>query len=111
MGGMHLLYWRSMLDAKQSGMRTFDLGRCEVGQDGLLIFKKRWGAVETPLHYIRFTDRAETAGSCSSRRARAGMRGWQSKYFPRVPAPVLSMLGAVLYKHVRVSRETKPIDR
>lgn len=99
MGGMHLLYWRSMLDAKQSGMRTFDLGRCEVGQDGLLIFKKRWGAVETPLHYIRYTDRGN-----GRELFEPASQSWNARLakqvFSRVPAPVLSMLGAVLYKHV-----------
>jgi CelD/BcsL family acetyltransferase involved in cellulose biosynthesis len=99
MGGMHLLYWRSMLDAKQSGARTFDLGRCEVGQTGLLTFKKRWGAIETPLHYIRFTEpgNAREVFEPASRSLKARIA---KQVFLHAPSPVLSVLGDVLYKHV-----------
>jgi lipid II:glycine glycyltransferase (peptidoglycan interpeptide bridge formation enzyme) len=99
MGGMHLLYWRSMLDAKQSGLRTFDLGRCDVGQGGLLVFKKRWGAIETPLRYIRFTDPGN-----ASEVFEPASKSWNARLakqvFSRAPSPLLSILGAVLYKHV-----------
>src|SRR5207249_11725988 len=47
LGGMHLLYWNSIQDAKRWGLRFFDLGRTDVQQAGLVIFKKRWGAVES----------------------------------------------------------------
>jgi CelD/BcsL family acetyltransferase involved in cellulose biosynthesis len=99
MGGMHLLYWRSMLDAKQSGLRTFDLGRCEVGQSGLLTFKKRWGAAETPLRYIRFTDpgNAREIFEPASRSFNARLA---KQVFSHAPAPMLSLLGGVLYRHV-----------
>ncbi len=99
MGGMHLLYWRSMLDAKQSGARTFDLGRCEVGQSGLLTFKKRWGAIETPLHYVRFTEpgNAKEIFEPSSRSMKARIA---KQVFSHAPSPILSLLGDVLYKHV-----------
>jgi CelD/BcsL family acetyltransferase involved in cellulose biosynthesis len=99
MGGMHLLYWRSMLDAKQSGLKTFDLGRCEVGQTGLLTFKKRWGAVEMPLHYVRFTDpgNAREVFEPASRSINARIA---KQVFSHAPGPVLSALGGMLYKHV-----------
>lgn len=99
MGGMHLLYWRSMLEAKQSGLRTFDLGRCEVGQDGLLVFKKRWGAIETPLHYIRFTDPGN-AGEVFEPASKSWNARLAKQVFSHAPSPLLSMLGSVLYKHV-----------
>ena len=40
-GGVHLLYWQSIQDAKNCGLQYFDLGRTDNGQDGLVTFKNR----------------------------------------------------------------------
>src|ERR1035438_3748277 len=49
LGAMHLLYWESIRDAKNLGLRTFDLGRSDVEQAGLIKFKSRWGAQQMTL--------------------------------------------------------------
>src|SRR5262245_60916489 len=38
LGGMHLLFWNSITDAKQNGLRTFDLGRSDREDSGLITF-------------------------------------------------------------------------
>ena len=54
LGAMHLLYWESIRDAKNLGLRTFDLGRTDAEQAGLIKFKSRWGAKQSTLTYTRF---------------------------------------------------------
>src|SRR5208282_5243177 len=39
LGGMHLLFWRSIEEAKKDGLRTFDLGRSGREGAGLNVFK------------------------------------------------------------------------
>lgn len=99
LGGMHLLYWRSILDAKNSGLRVFDLGRSDADQTGLITFKSRWGAKESRLTYVRLTPLENPAHIFDP-----GVRTWRTqiakRIFAHAPAKVLSALGSVLYKHV-----------
>jgi hypothetical protein len=53
LGAVHLLFWNAMQDGKGNGAREFDLGRCDVDNAGLITFKDRWGATESPLTYWR----------------------------------------------------------
>jgi CelD/BcsL family acetyltransferase involved in cellulose biosynthesis len=99
LGGMHLLYWNSIVDAKSCGLRTFDLGRTDFDQTGLITFKSRWGAAESNLLYLRvipgesglhiFDPVATTWGARAAKRI-----------FATAPTRILSMLGTILYKHI-----------
>jgi CelD/BcsL family acetyltransferase involved in cellulose biosynthesis len=99
MGGMHLLYWKAIQDAKNSGLRTFDLGRSDYEQDGLITFKTRWGAKQSLLTYIRFgvAGRSEHVFDPSG-------TGWKMRIvkhaFAHAPTRLLSAIGGILYKHV-----------
>ena len=99
LGGMHLLYWKAIQDAKNSGLRTFDLGRSDHAQDGLITFKSRWGAKQSILTYIRFG----VTGSSEHIFDPAGT-SWKlrivKRAFAHAPTRLLSALGGVLYKHV-----------
>jgi len=99
LGGMHLLYWKAIQDAKDSGLRTFDLGRSDYGQDGLITFKGRWGAKQSILTYIRFG----ATGSSQHIFDPAGT-SWKMRIvkqaFAHAPTRFLSALGGILYKHV-----------
>jgi lipid II:glycine glycyltransferase (peptidoglycan interpeptide bridge formation enzyme) len=99
LGGMHLLYWKAMQDAKNSGLRTFDLGRSDYGQDGLITFKSRWGAKQSVLTYIRFG----VAGNAEHVFDPSGT-SWKMRIvkqvFAHAPTRILSALGSILYKHV-----------
>jgi hypothetical protein len=99
LGGMHLLYWKAIQDAKNSGLRTFDLGRSDSGQDGLITFKNRWGATQSRLTYLRFG----AAGNAEHIFDPAG-GSWKMRIvkqiFRRAPHRLLSALGGILYKHV-----------
>jgi CelD/BcsL family acetyltransferase involved in cellulose biosynthesis len=98
-GGVHLLYWQSIQDAKTAGLRYFDLGRTDAGQDGLVTFKNRWGATQSTLCYLRYVS-SESATHAFDLYARS----WKSRAAKVVLAhlhpSVLSMIGSFLYKHV-----------
>jgi uncharacterized protein len=99
LGGVHLLYWSSIQEAKASGLRFFDLGRTDVDQTGLNIFKKRWGAKESLLTYYRYSvceDMKHIFESPTSKTRPTAAR----KALAYMPNSLLSSIGSALYKHV-----------
>ena len=99
LGGMHLLYWESIREAKKSGLRLFDLGRTDADQPGLIVFKNRWGADQLPLTYSRCRGVGKPAHifdpnttDWKAQRAKQ-LFGW-------APTGLLTVLGKVLYKHI-----------
>jgi lipid II:glycine glycyltransferase (peptidoglycan interpeptide bridge formation enzyme) len=99
LGGMHLLYWKSIEDAKASGLQSFDLGRSDDDQDGLITFKTRWGAKQSTLTYSRYV-LSKSAGyplSVSSSKAKSGAA---RKLIAYLPNGLASLLGRALYRHV-----------
>jgi CelD/BcsL family acetyltransferase involved in cellulose biosynthesis len=98
LGGMHLLFWRSILEAKQDGLRMFDLGRTAWDDVGLIVFKDRWGAKRSTLTYLRF-------GSASPKSAFVPTGpDWTKRVaktvFPYLPDRLLSAAGALIYRHI-----------
>jgi hypothetical protein len=99
LGSMHCLYWESIQRAKDLELETFDLGRSDLDQGGLITFKTRWGGTISNLTYFRFshsddpTHWFESAGTTWKTRAVKGT-------FAHAPASVLPTLGNLLYKHI-----------
>lgn len=94
LGGMFLLMWHAIQDAKVSGARYFDLGRSEQVNEGLVTFKEHWGSTKIPLPYYRYP-----AGSNTD--VQSPWKLWLiQKTCAYLPYPLLKTLGAVLYKHV-----------
>ena len=97
-GGMHLLFWNSIQEAKQAGLRRFDFGRTDADQKGLITFKGRWGAVESDLYYSRYS---ASASSTHAFDLRAGQ--WKIKaakfVVSHLPSSVVSGIGRVIYGH------------
>ena len=97
LGAMHLLYWESIRDAKNLGLRTFDLGRTDAEQSGLIKFKSRWGAKQSTLTYTRF------AVTRHSRHIFDQLgTGWKMRAlrytFAVTPRSLLPTIGSFLYK-------------
>lgn len=98
LGGMHLLYWRSIEQAKHEGLHLFDLGRTDIQQVGLTTFKRRWGAVQSKLTYWRYSKSGKSthifdpASNWKMRLARV--------VFEHAPTCSLPTLGSLLYKHI-----------
>jgi hypothetical protein len=98
LGGMQLLFWRSIEEAKREGLCTFDLGRTDRGNSGLITFKDRWGSARSALTYSRFSDH-ETA-----QESRSSGTGWTRRIaksvVPYLPDRLLRMAGDLLYRHI-----------
>lgn len=94
LGGMPLLFWMVIQDAKEHGTETFDLGRSAPDDPGLTSFKEHLGAITSQLHYYRYpTPRA------------GGWRltesvSWMQEVFARLPQPVFTGAGKLLYRHL-----------
>jgi hypothetical protein len=98
LGAMHLLYWESIRDAKNLGLRTFDLGRTDAEQTGLIKFKDRWGAKQSTLTYTRFALKGNSRHIFDQNGA-----GWKMRLlrqaFATTPRVFLPRMGSFLYKH------------
>ena len=99
LGGMPLLYWESIREAKNFGLRYFDLGRTDLDQPGLIAFKDRWGADPLMVTYSRRTIAGNSEHSFDP-----NSTSWKVKMakhlFGHAPTSLLSMAGNLLYKHI-----------
>jgi hypothetical protein len=94
LGGMPFLFWRTIEDARAGGARLLDLGRTDLGNDGLATFKDRLGATRREIRYWKSPVDA----------ARESQGGWKMRVAKRVfrilPAPVARAAGSFLYRHI-----------
>ena len=93
LGGMHFLLWKAILQAKECGLTTFDFGRSDWDNPGLIAFKDRWGANRSTLAYWRYY--AEPPHR---------MPAWPITVARRLvkfmPTAVLPVAGRLLYRHL-----------
>jgi lipid II:glycine glycyltransferase (peptidoglycan interpeptide bridge formation enzyme) len=98
LGAMHLLYWESIRDAKNLGLRTFDLGRTDAEQAGLIKFKSRWGAKQSTLTYTLFVIKGHSRHIFDQKGS-----GWKMRLLKHAlavtPRGVLPSIGNFLYRH------------
>lgn len=93
LGGMMLLLWNAIREARAAGLSEFDLGRSDVDQQGLIAFKEHWGAERFSLNYWRYPAPGESTGIRlpAALLRRIGMR---------MPEASLRVIGSLLYKHI-----------
>lgn len=94
LGGMVSLFWQCIQHAKSSGAHTFDMGRSDVNNPGLIRFKANWGTKEIPLIYRR-------SPQASSTRSAQWQKGKQvgGAVLSRLPSSFLIAIGKTLYRH------------
>jgi hypothetical protein len=85
-GGMQLLLWTAIEDAKAAGMEELDLGRSDLDDAGLIQFKDRWGAQGRELAHYRYPSASHKHPNLS--------------LFGKLPTPVLIAVGRLLYRHM-----------
>ena len=99
LGSMHLLLWGAIEEAKAVGLQSFDFGRTDADQKGLITFKKRWGSTQSDLMYSRYALSSDVAHMFES-----SSGSWKSRVARRVLArmqpSILSVVGRALYRHV-----------
>jgi hypothetical protein len=98
-GSMHLLFWNAIQEAKNSGLCSFDFGRTDADQQGLITFKRRWGATESVLDYSR-----HSASGSSTHLFDLSAGTWKVKAVKSVlshlPSILVDRIGGILYGHV-----------
>jgi hypothetical protein len=99
LGGIHLLLWKSIQEAKNSGLRLFDFGRTDAGQTGLVTFKNRWGATQSLLTYSRYATSENSTHVFDLPTSK-----WKSRaakhLLAYLPPSAASIIGQVLYRHI-----------
>jgi CelD/BcsL family acetyltransferase involved in cellulose biosynthesis len=93
-GAMPALLWSSILEAKGQGLSTFDLGRSDLDNTGLIQFKDRWGAQSSTVTYTRISRRPSRDA-----RNRQGVRLAQH-VVARIPRYLFVKAGQALYRHL-----------
>ena len=93
LGGMALLFWNAIQEARRDGAVELDLGRSDPDQAGLIAFKERWGAAPTALTYWRHAPASAASG-------RAWAFDLAKKLSARLPGRALTVAGRLLYRHI-----------
>lgn len=92
----NLLMWESIVWAASKGYQIFDMGRTARDNPGLMEYKRKWGATAEPLPYYYWPQVAGLASTSeTSRKYQVLTACWK-----RLPLPVASTLGGILYKHL-----------
>jgi CelD/BcsL family acetyltransferase involved in cellulose biosynthesis len=94
LGGMPLLFWKAIQEGKQQGAQEFDLGRSDVDNPGLTVFKDHLGASRSRLVYFRLVSRLSGGRSTLPRLQTA------RRMFARIPYSVAEKAGTLLYRHM-----------
>lgn len=94
LGAMPLLFWRLIEESKARGAETLDLGRSDLKDSGLIVFKDKLGAQKRLITYYR-----QAIGNYGK-----SARDWDSrgvrKFFSVLPDSVFSAAGRLLYRHM-----------
>jgi CelD/BcsL family acetyltransferase involved in cellulose biosynthesis len=86
-GGMQLVFWDAIEKAKAAGMQWMDLGRCDLGDEGLAVFKERWGARRQEIGYLRYPGKPPG-------------HDYPTKFMAKLPKSILILAGRLLYRHM-----------
>ena len=94
LGAMPRLFWQIIQEAKCGNIEEIDLGRSELDNEGLTLFKDHLGARRTMLSYWCSSEAVE-------KRARIDRVSRVAKnVFSQLPDTFLRLAGEVLYRHV-----------
>ena len=92
----NLLMWTAITLGCTQRYETFDLGRTARDNQGLMEFKRRWGAIQEPLPYYYYPH-VEGLASTSEQSLKFRML---TACWKRLPLGVAAPLGGYLYKHL-----------
>ena len=90
LGGPSAVLWEGIRTASEKGQARMDLGRTELGHEGLRFFKLGWGSDETMLTYTYFGKGAPTESR--------GSEGAVGRIIQRSPTIVARTIGRVAYR-------------
>jgi lipid II:glycine glycyltransferase (peptidoglycan interpeptide bridge formation enzyme) len=94
LGGMALLFWRTIQEAKDKGLEELDMGRSGIDNLGLIAFKEHWEATATTLNYWRYPP------PCPQAPRSAWQKSVARRLVQAAPDLVLEAVGTLLYRHI-----------
>ena len=94
LGAIPMLLWQAIRAAKSAGLVELDLGRSNVEDRGLIMFKERWGARRTQLTLWR---NPVDEASLSFERLQMRLARIVCTYAPH---KMLILAGRLMYRHV-----------
>ncbi len=93
LGGVALLFWNTIQQAKTAGYATLDLGRTDSSNQGLITFKDHWGGIPSYLSYWRYPNHPRSHES-----------RWNGRIAGRIidaaPDRLLTAVGDLFYGHI-----------
>ncbi|MFO7569375.1 MAG: GNAT family N-acetyltransferase [Smithellaceae bacterium] len=90
----NLVMWKAIKWSCDRGFQSLSFGRTEMEHQGLMQFKSGWAANQYTLSYYRY-DLQKNAFV----RGSSDIHPVYKKVFEKLPAPVLNIIGHVLYRH------------
>jgi CelD/BcsL family acetyltransferase involved in cellulose biosynthesis len=98
LGSVPFLFWQTIQEARHDGIRILDLGRSDLDQPGLILFKDRFGAKKSTLSYSRFSDSPFPApNSVPPETWSTKLMRSSARHLPHFMMPVV---GSFVYRHV-----------
>jgi CelD/BcsL family acetyltransferase involved in cellulose biosynthesis len=94
LGGTPLLFWKAIQEGKQAGAEEFDLGRSDLEDPGLSTFKGHLGGAASELNYYRYCISQSRKSPATSKRS------YLREAFARMPDPIFTGAGRLLYRHM-----------
>ena len=90
----NLVMWEAVKWCAKNGFKSFSFGRTEPENEGLLQFKRGWGAKEETLNYYKY-DLMQDSFVAEKPKIKSSYG-----FFRIMPAPILRFTGNILYRHV-----------
>jgi lipid II:glycine glycyltransferase (peptidoglycan interpeptide bridge formation enzyme) len=88
----NLLMWSAIQHCAERGLRSLNLGRTSLSNEGLRRFKLGLGAAEEKLQYAKYDFASKQFVTDVDR-----VEGWFNRVFAALPLPLLRLAGAILY--------------
>lgn len=92
----NLLIWTAIKWSCEQGYHTLNLGRTACDNEGLMEYKRRWGAIEEPLPYYYYPHIAGVAATSEGSWKHRLLTGcWK-----QLPLRIAGPMGGYLYRHL-----------
>jgi lipid II:glycine glycyltransferase (peptidoglycan interpeptide bridge formation enzyme) len=92
------IQWHAIHEASREGFRRYDFGEVEIGNDGLAMFKSKWGAVSEPLFRYGYPAAHELERGVLRRTSL--VRSAAQAVWRRLPLSATEAIGDQLYKRL-----------